>query len=527
MYPASLVLKGRVALNGTEAEQHLANFLLDENVQVLSSFELNQIASLTYGEMVCDQIFELLEEVLSHPVDHSTLSLLKALAVTKHVLIYGSEKSVNSAWVLGRYVNALQEYNTVLILQQRQGPDAWWQRVKGGGVDTGFPVREAATDLQNLLSSKDHIQLLRHTKADPNSLVPIGDDKVAFASDEVRHYILKKRLEEQKLMHTKSNLAKERGGFGSGLNTKDGKAVVGAAHSLEEMMARAKREERKKNNKFSDDGPIRVHRQDDWLSTQMPAPVSAAPVPGAPGVDLLDLSTTTSAITSAPSVDPFAMGDLLGGNNSGPEVDATSDLLSLMTVAPSAPPVADLSQSQAPPPAAYNAFQPVAEAPTKPVMGGMSSVMSGMSSNVDRFAALDALTPSDTKPSGTGLSALEAQNQILGSFNFSESNGPTTKPNGVVCLDMSANGLGFPKTQPFIGGGPMASAWPPAASTQAAEEYLEPNLSTIAMGAYYGNPALDGDDEDNGFVMGGAAGSGLEPTAASPAAAPPPPPPAW
>jgi hypothetical protein len=516
-------------LNGTEAEQHLANFLLDENVQVLSSFELNQIASLTYGEMVCDQIFELLEEVLSHPVDHSTLSLLKALAVTKHVLIYGSEKCVNSAWSLGRYVNALQEYNTVLILQQRQGPDAWWQRVKGGGVDKGFPVREAATDLHSLLSSKDQIQLIRHTRADPNSLVPIGDDRVAFATDEVRHYILKRRLEEQKLMHTKSNLAKERGGFGSGLNTKDGKAVVGAAHSLEEMMARAEREERKKNNKFSDDGPIQVHQQDDLLSTHMPAPVSAAPE-----VDLLNLSTATIPETADLSADPFAMGDLLAGSNANSDgaVDTTSDFLSLMTVARSASPVADLTQSQAPPPAAYNEFQPVAETSTKSTMGdmssGMRSVMSGTSSNADRFAALDALTPSDTKPSGTGLSTLEAQNQIFGSLKFTQSTEPTKKPNGVPGLDMSSfNGLGYPKTLHSIGGGPMTGAWPPAAPAQTNEEHVRPNFSTIAMGASYGNAALDGDDDENGFVMGGAAGSGLEPTVAAPAGAPPPPPPTW
>jgi hypothetical protein len=523
MYPASLVLKGRVALNGTEAEQHLANFLLDENVQVLSSFELNQIASLTYGEMVCDQIFELLEEVLSHQVDHSTLSLLKALTVTKHVLIYGSEKCVNSAWSLGRYVNALQEYNTVLMLQQRQGPDAWWQRVKGGGVDKGFPVREAATDLHNLLSSKDQIQLIRHAQADPNSLVPIGDDKVAFATDEVRHYILKKRLEEQNLMLTKSNLAKERGGFGSGLNTKDGKAVVGAAHSLEEMMARAEREERKKNSKFSDDGPIRV-RQDDLLSTDMPAPVSAALE-----VDLLDLSTTTTPATTDPSVDPFAVGGLLGASSykSGNAVDTTTDLLCLMTVAPAAPPVAVLTQSRAPPPAAYDEFQPVAEASTKSTMGGMSSIMSGMSTNVDRFAALDALTPSNTKPSSTGLSALEAQNQIVGSLNLSQSNGYTKKPNGVAGLDMSSNGLGNPKTLHSIGGGSMTGAWLPAASAEAIEEYVQPNFSTIAMGASHGNAELGRDDDESGFVMGGAAGSGLEPTAAAPAAAPPPPPPTW
>lgn len=499
-----------MALQGSEAGQQLASLLLDENVQVLSSFELNQIASFTYGEKICDQIFEILEEILSHPVDHSTLCIQKALAVTRHALIYGSEKCVNSAWALGRYVNNLQEYNTVLLAQQRQGPDAWWQRVKGGGVDKGFPVREAATDLHNLMSSKDQIQLMRHTKADPNSLVPVGDDKVAFATDEVRLYILKKRLEEQKLMHIKSNLVEERGGFGSGYNAKDGKTVVGAAHSLEEMMARAKRAEQKEKNKFSDDGPIRSHREDDILSSQRPAPVSATPE-----VDLLGLSTTTPSTAVHP--DSCAIGDLLGDSNSSSAVDATSDLLSLMTMAPSVPPVADLTQSQAPP-MSHDAFQPVVNVPTK-------SVMSSMSSKVDPFAALDVLNPSDAKPIP---SAQEAQNRILGTISLSESNGPEKKlTNGGAALGMSAYGLDSSRSQPAIGGGPMASAWPPAPLAQATQRYIEPNYSSMKMGTTYGNLALDGDDDENGFVMGGKIGSGLEPTVAAPAAPPPPLPPSF
>ena len=510
MYPASLILKGKVALQGSEAEQQLANLLLDENCQVLSSFELNQIASFTYGEKVCDQIFEILEEILSHPVDHSTLCIEKALAVTKHVLIYGAEKCVNSAWALGRHVNNLQEYNTVLIAQQRQGPDAWWQRVKGGGVDKGFPVREAATDLHNLLSSKDQIQLMRHTKSDPNSLVPIGDDKVAFATDEVRLFILKKRLEEQKLMHTQSNLVQERGGFGSGYNAKDGKSVVGAAHSLEEMMARAKRAEQKEKNKFSDEGPIRSHRQDDFLSSQMPVPV-----PATPEVDLLDLST--SAPSTAVHTDPFAIGDLLGNSNSSYAVDTTSDLLSLMTVAPSVPPVADLTQSQSPP-VVHDAYQPAANVPSK-------SVMNTMSSRVDPFAALDVLTPNDAKPIP---SAQEAQNRILGAISLSESKGPEKKPaNDGSVLGMSAYSVDSSRAQPTIRGGPMASAWPPVPLAQTTPEYTEPDYSSMMMAATYGNPALDVNDDENVFVMGGKIGSGLEPTVAAPAAPPPPLPPSY
>jgi hypothetical protein len=45
------------------------------------------------------------------------------------------------------------------------------------------------------------------------------------------------------------------------------------------------------------------------------------------------------------------------------------------------------------------------------------------------------------------------------------------------------------------------------------------------MGATYGDPSRF--DDDDGFVMGGVAGSGLEPVAPPPAGAPPPPPPMY
>ena len=58
-----LITKGKgVALSkfGSEAERALAPYLYDDKVQAMSSFEMNKIASLTYGEHCCDNIFELL-----------------------------------------------------------------------------------------------------------------------------------------------------------------------------------------------------------------------------------------------------------------------------------------------------------------------------------------------------------------------------------------------------------------------------------------------------------------------------------
>lgn len=81
----------------TPAQKQLGQLIFDESLHVISSFELNRVASLTYGEMVCDEIFEMLEQIQSAPMEHSILAVQKSLVVTKHILIYGSEKCVNSA----------------------------------------------------------------------------------------------------------------------------------------------------------------------------------------------------------------------------------------------------------------------------------------------------------------------------------------------------------------------------------------------------------------------------------------------
>ena len=119
----------------TPAQKHMADVLFNEQLHVLSSFELNRIASLTYGDEVCDEIFEILEQVQRRPMENTILTVQKSLVITKHVLVYGSEKCVNSALALQRSVEALLEFNTVLWAQKLQGAAAVMYRLKGGGVD--------------------------------------------------------------------------------------------------------------------------------------------------------------------------------------------------------------------------------------------------------------------------------------------------------------------------------------------------------------------------------------------------------
>ena len=439
-------------MDGTETERRLGTMLFDDSVQVLSTFELNQIASLTYGDESCDQIFEMLENCMAFPLDFPVLTVQKALVIAKHTLVYGSEKCVNSAWGLGRFVHRLTEFNTVLWAQQQQQQQnnmmsSWWSQIKGGNVDRGFPVREEAEKLHKLLQSKDAIQQVRHDKADPNSLVPIGDNKeVGFVSDHVRLHLLRRRMEEQELIRTKSNLAKANSSFGAGYQSKDGKMVVGAAHSMEEMLARAQREQKK----YADTGPIHtkpksrnVQQPPDLVSSMPPDLLDFNPVPKntpapapAPVMDLLDMGSAPAAAPAAPAIDIFAAPtpDPFGAAPvtaapapSTTDVHQTSELLSMMTVTPAAEPTTTVAKETT------AGLMGLGLAPEEPTMNGLTaqapsaealSLTNGfgsmgppsnsvMSSNVDRFAALDALAPPESAKAGSVLSGLQAENRIL------------------------------------------------------------------------------------------------------------------
>jgi ENTH domain len=435
-----LALRAKIHNEGTEAEKRLATLLFDDGIQVLSTFEMNQIASLSYGDETCEQIFDLLEEVMAHPMQFTVLAVQKSVVIAKHLLIYGSEKCVNSCWGLGSYVEKLCEFNTVLLAQQQQGLGSWWQSVKGGSVDMGFPVRESAQVLCKLMADSARIQQLRNDNADPNSLVPVGSaEKLGFVSDEVRHYMLQKRMKEHMLVTTRSNLKKGDSGFGSGFNAANGQTVVGAAHSIEEMMARAEREARK----FKETGPIHYKPKPvepeekqvpppaaplvvDLLDFNDPAPTSA---PAAPTVDLLGFGGAEPALTPAPLLDIFAptpttvdliggglaTEDLLGGATPAadvygadllattePSVQKTSDLMNLMTLSEPTQKVQNVGFSSMP-------------VPELTFSASSNKKPSVMASNADRFAALDELAPPDGALLGSNrLLEKAAEDRILG-----------------------------------------------------------------------------------------------------------------
>jgi hypothetical protein len=514
MFGATGVLtRGLASVQGTsEAEQKLASLLFDDTLQVISSLALNQMASYTYHETsrvagtkdLCEKILDMLEGVLAKPTEYSTLTVHKALAVLQHMLLYGAAKVIPAAVSLGDFVAPLQNYNTAVMAQQ--GSLGMLMRFKGGAVDKGGPVRALAQELLRLFRNRQQLDFERATKADPNSLVPVGStQRVAFVTDEARLHILQRRMEAQTRSLTTSNLTKSASSFGGGYTARDGQAVVGAAHGLDEMIKQA----RKETQKFSDDQPSYVppgSRSHDGVQAEVEAniqdllaldqeyrgggaPAAAVSVPP-PMTDLLDfggppmgggattasysndLLGTSGWATPAPATDIFAP------STSMAVTAATTHDPFAFAAAPIVTAPAPGRMTAVPPPAASH-------------MAGMSGMTGATAAPVDRFAALDALID-PSLPTTTQLGMAGPQQ-------------PPPAPQSLYSLtDLSGLSLSAPANTsmpvPFANSSLKVS-----------------QLAHTAVGAHE-------DDGDAAFVMGGGAGAGLHPLGAAPAAPPPPPP---
>lgn len=593
----------------TPSQRQVGEVLFNDNVHVLSSFELNRVASLTYGDDVCDEIYEMLEGIMRNAMDHSVLTVQKSLVITYHIIVYGSGKCVNSSIGLQRGVETLLEFNTVLWAQKLQGAAAMMYRLKGGGVDKGYPVREAAQKVFPLMLDLPKLRELRNSKADPNSLVPIGNDRVAFVSDDVRHFMLKKRIQEQYHLNTKSNLVKDAGGFGAGYESKDGKSVVGAAHGLEEMIKQAEIANRKftdegrsgeynlpKMSDFSDytapNATTNNNRSNSNNNTQFGANLQQGTTAVA---DLLDFSAAVSQphTGAAAEVDFFGgmgvggTGDLLGTGaasdtitislNAAPTPVGGGGLLDFGASPAGVAPAADISLDPfahvgglldmgSPTPvlsgsdalggvsnsmlsldissgtpkeehqlteAALTSTPAMTMAMMAPdakqsVMGGGSMMGSSvMSSNSDRFAALDCMDMPAPMSGSSLLSAKEAENRLLGQSSFSSAPPPNPSmsmgdmtiptfamPGGSVTTENAASEFAS-----LPGAGDGADLMAGGSGLKVAQ-----TMSTAPMSSSWEGAAVAGGHDDDGFMMGGTMGAGLEPQAPAPCAPPPPPP---
>lgn len=187
------------------------NLIFNDQTQVLTTFDMNQIASFTFNSKVCTEIFECIDYALTHPIEFTVLSLTKTLVLVHHLAIYASPQAANQVWMLKADIELLTQYNTVLYaLKDKQSILAKMNRIKGGSVDRGLPVREAALQIHHLLQDITLFRQLRNQSKDPDSLVPIGSkEQVGFVSDEVRQGILEDKIKMEELerkKHTSSSV---------------------------------------------------------------------------------------------------------------------------------------------------------------------------------------------------------------------------------------------------------------------------------------------------------------------------------
>ena len=438
------------------------------------------------------------------------------------------------------------------------------QTLQGGAVDKGGPVREATGQLLRLLANINELRRLRLESASEDSLVPVGDNmKVGFVTDEVRHVILQKKMAEEQRIKIQSNLKKSEGGFGGGYASKDGRAVVGAAHGIEEMIKMANISG-KNASKFSDDGKPRQRTREEIILEDLKAEAdvekakreaanasvdllgSFAPAPAvSAGVDLLDFGGSSSTNTG------IYTSDLLSGgmpSSSMPTASApttTADpfgLASPYNATTTAPTTTNLASSSLLDFSVQNdPFAPISATPNPPVHNNSTGLM-GMSMNNpmmpsmqtpmqmptsgginDLSSGMNSMSLSAPPPKGPMAMAATSQDRFsaldaLADAAPSQSQGTAT--------DAEARLLGFssaPAPSSSMGQPPMASmgmAPPPPIP----DNMVAPGSGQVATA--YGESAYanKNDDSDNPWVMGGATGMGLSAPSAPPPAAPPPPP---
>jgi len=328
--------------NGSEGQRIVAYYVFNDGIQIMNTFEMNRFASLTYGERVCTEIYDMLESVLNMPEEFSILTLQKVLTLFQHLLTHGSDRCVELSMNMGHLIERMKKYNTAISTQRV----SFFAQLKGGAVDQAFVVRQMASDLCKLLKDKPQISKLRMDNLDPNSLVPVGTgNQVGFAPtpSTAQEWMEEQRRKENR---PRSNLKNaDSAGFGGGCHIDDGdeedefrkSKVISAAHSLEEMMAKAREEEAKKKNRYFDD-PDKAKKWSDKVTREsgLDAAEEILKEQFQQQMDLLGISSpSTVTTTSGFSMTSTAIytshnhpgADLLDFMSMGNEINMGTDLI--------------------------------------------------------------------------------------------------------------------------------------------------------------------------------------------------------
>ena len=441
---------------------------------------------------------------------------------------------------------------------------SFFQNLQGGAVDKGGPVREAAGQILRLLGNIPELRRLRIESASENSLVPVGNNlQAGFVTDEARHTILKRKMAEEKRLSIQSNLKKSEGGFGGGYASKDGRAVVGAAHGIEEMIKMANISG-KTAGKFSDDGRPKEKSREELILEELKAEADAekatraAANANAPTADLLGSFPPSSQSSGGADLLDFggssSTGNLLGGGvpasataSAAPDPFGMASSYNATTTAPPmvAPATNHLANSSLYDFSIQNdPFAPVSALPKPHVQNDSTGLMGMTMNNPMQMPAMQTPNAGAMNNLASGMTSMSFSSPTAGPSTHAPMGMGASSGDRFSALDALAAAT---PSQPqntaqeaearllgFASSANSAMVQPPAISMGMAppppipEPMIAPGSGQVATA--YGDSSVsihNNKEGDNPWVMGGATGMGLSAPSAPPPACPAPPPPEY
>ena len=249
--------------------QRLGSLLCNDGLLELNELEKNKMVALTFpstdnnsissSSNCCGDMYDLCHDLLTCPEVLSVICYTKIFDFLKHLILYGPTQSslVNAKRLIyplfdtitATPVRNYRTYNTAL-----QQPTNLLQKVIGGRVDRGAPVRHASNTVYTLLSM-DEASLIhkRDTLITPTSTPVVTEEvRCQYLQQQIKQarYQIQKNQQRLHPSHNPNTV----GGYGSGTER-----VVGAAHSLEDMLQVASQ---KKQQHSYRDQPTKPTEQD-------------------------------------------------------------------------------------------------------------------------------------------------------------------------------------------------------------------------------------------------------------------------
>ena len=234
--------------------QRLGSLLCNDGLLELSELEKNKLVVLTFtttsssSGSSCGDMYDLCHDLLTCPEMLSVICYTKIFDFLQHLILYGPTQSslVNAKRLILPLFDVThvgrnyRTFNTAL-----QQPTNLLHKVMGGRVDRGAPVRHASNEVYTLLTMDDASLIhKRDTLLSSSSTIVTEQERHQYLQQQIKR-ARQTMHKNQQLLHPTTTTTV--GGYGSGTER-----VVGAAHSLEDMLQLASQNQQKKKHSYRD-----------------------------------------------------------------------------------------------------------------------------------------------------------------------------------------------------------------------------------------------------------------------------------